>query len=389
MAAVADLEFTQGPNTDVPGRAVVGTLTDGVCNISNGINADIASWEIELLYSPPGSAVAPGVLAAAVSNTPAAAFTPDVSGCFRIRERVLDAFGVQNEDIRNFGIPNFRGIIVPPPQFDPLPIDISLKANELNFGGQAFGWAGDRVVGLFEKYFETYKDVATADVTATPHNAGVNESDLLLIFLDTIAAPTVVNLPAGARDGQLFAVLDAEANAFNFNITVNLPGGDTFPDTTTSRVIFANGGMLVLMKISGTDWVVIKQTSKEEYIPLFGGVDSTDNVAGFDRVCSLPFDASTWPLYSTFVFEAVMETTNVANAHTVRLYNVTDSLVLGTPLSSTSLIPELQFEALTPLNDFPLAAKIYEVQHQMAAGAGPDEVTISRAHLRAVYATSA
>ncbi len=387
MAAVASLQFTQGANTDVAGRAVVGDLTSGVCNVANGDNTDVASWEIELLYSPPGSALVPGVLASAVSNTPAANFTPDVTGCYRIRLRVFDTFGVVNEDIRNFGVPNFRGIIVPPYQNAPLPIDVSLKDDELNFSGQAFGWAGDRVVGLFEKYFETDRDVATLEANATPVTVGVREADVYLINTNTIASASQVDLPAGARNGQVFTIADNEGDAFTYNIRVELPGGETFQDGTSTRFIFANGGLIKVMKLSGTNWRILENTNREDFIDLFGGTDSTSNTGGFDRVSSKQLDVSRFPTTARFVFEAIMETTNVANAHTVRIFNITDAVVVSTPLSSTSLTPEQQSDTLLIPTDLPSAApKLYELQHQMAAGVGPDEVTISGAHLRVVYA---
>lgn len=386
MAAVADLKFTQGPNTDTAGRAVAGTLTDGVCNITNGVNTDIHHWEIELLYSPPGSAVTPAVLASAVSNTPASSFTPDVAGCYRVRERVYDVFGVLNEDIRNFGVPNFRGIIIPPYQNNPLPIDVSLKADELNFGGQAFGWAGDRVVGLFEKYFETDRDVATAVVGATPFTAVAQEADVYLVNTTTIAGASVFNLPALARDGQRSIIADNQNDAFQYPCTVTLTGGDTFEDGSTTRVIFANGGLIEVMKLSGTSWRILRNTNVEEYLPIFSGVVSTSNTGGFDRLASLPLNPSNYPADVRFILEAVMETTNASNAHTVRLYNLTTPGVVSTPLSSTSTSSELKTDTLLVPGDLPASAALYELQHQMASGTGPDEVTCSGARLRAVYA---
>lgn len=386
MAAVADLQFTQGPNTDIAGRAVVGTLTDGACNITNGTNTDVASWEIELLYSPPGSAVAPAVLATAVSNTPAASFTPDVPGCYRIRERVFDAFGIRNEDIRNFGVPNFRGIILPPYQNDPLPLDVSLKADELNFSGQAFGWAGDRTVGLFEKYFETERDLFSVAVVATPFTAIAVEADVYLVDTTTIGGASVFNLPAAARNGQVFIVKDAGRSAAIFPVTVTLPGGDTFEDTTSTRVIFADGGAIMLMKLSGTAWRLLQNTNREKWIPIFGGVDSTSNTGGFDRVASLPLNVGNFPDDATFRFEAIMETTNVANAHTVQLFNLTTpGIVAGSVLSSTSLTPEFQTGFISHPGVLLSGNNVYELQHQMAAGSGPDEVTITKAHLRVFY----
>jgi hypothetical protein len=388
MAAVADIKFTQGPNTDVAGRAVAGTLTDGVCNISNGDNTDVHSWEIELLYSPPGSAVVPGVLASATSNTPAAAFTPDVTGSYRVRERVWDVFGVMNEDIRNFGVPNFRGIIIPPYQNDPLPIDVSLKADEMNFSGQAFGWAGDRVVGLFEKYFETDRDIAAvvlpnATHPATPFTVLAQEADLYLVDTNTIGGASVVNLPAAARIGQPIEVRDNEDDAFTNPITVNLPGGDTFEDTTTSRVIFADGGAVRVVKVAATEWRVLKNTNKEEIIPLLSSEDNTQ-LTGFQRVSGEVFNPDRWPAGARFIFEAVLETSDVLDSAEVRLFNVTTAGTVLT-LSTASLTPVVVSQTLTSPADLAAGANIYDVLIRLATTGAPNVATIGSAHLRAVY----
>lgn len=384
MAAVADLKFTQGPNTDTAGRAVVGTLTDGVCNITNGDNTDIANWEIELLYTPPGSAVVPAVLATAVDNTPTASFTPDVPGCYRIRERVYDTFGVLNEDIRNFAVPNFRGIIIPPYQNDPLPIDVSLKDDELNFGGQAFGWAGDRVVGLFEKYFETDRDLISVTVTATPFTAVAQEADVYLVDTTAIGS-SVFNLPAAARNGQAFLVADDKNDAYNNPIAVTVPAGDQFEDGSTVRNVFANGALIQVMKVSGTQWRILKNTAQVVYLDLLASLTTTSN-NGFTRVSSVLFNPDSYPADTVFFFQAVMETSDASHAHDVQLYNLTTASVVSSPLSTASLLPSSETDELVAPTDLAAGDNLYELQHKMATGISPDAVTLSAARLLIVFA---
>ncbi len=143
MAATALIKLTQGPNTDLPGVAVLGTLVDGAVVVTNGDNTDVASWEIHVTEVPPGSLFVPGMIASGVSATPVGVFVPDVDGgCYRILLVVRDGLSNEDKDLRCFGIVERRGFLIPPPQLDPPPI--KTKPNELNFQGQPKGWAGDR-----------------------------------------------------------------------------------------------------------------------------------------------------------------------------------------------------------------------------------------------------
>ena len=171
MAAVALIKFTQGPNTDVGGKAVLGTLVDGVVTITNDDNTDVASWDIDLLYNPPGSALGavpqtPVSLGAAVNGTPTASFTPDADGGFyRVCLRVRDSIGIETMDVRCFGVPDASSKLAPPYQKfpDPLPLTgsnlVGERPDELNFGSNVYGWVGDGTDGLVN-------DVLTREVIA-------------------------------------------------------------------------------------------------------------------------------------------------------------------------------------------------------------------------------
>ena len=159
MASVTALiQFDQGgPGT--PGQAFVGA-TGSLVTVTNDSNLNVNSWQIDLVYTPPGSAVPVAVPLAFndAGSTPTASFTPDVVGSYRL---VLTVWAVINRtgndfdrDIRNFVIPLPSGLIIPPYQKDPdkLPTLASgrpgAKPNELNIGGTELGWAGDGSDGL-------------------------------------------------------------------------------------------------------------------------------------------------------------------------------------------------------------------------------------------------
>ena len=163
MAATALIKFTQGLNVGPDGEALVGEIGISVY-LSNVDNTDVASWRFDLMYADPGSALYADIgtdFASGSSSTPAAQFTPDVPGSYRW---VLNVWSVPGQvgapssvDIRVFSVAEANGLIVPPPQLWPLPLPDprsgapTAKPNEMNFGGQPFGWAGagtgDKLLG--------------------------------------------------------------------------------------------------------------------------------------------------------------------------------------------------------------------------------------------------
>lgn len=498
MAVTALMKFTQASGaTDSPGVAVVGTLSGVVLNdrvtITNGDNSNVVSWSIDLLHAPSDSALVPGVLDAQVSNTPIAYFDPDKPGCYRCKISVSDSFGHTDVDIRNFAIPNYKGIIVPPYQMNPVPIALALKPEELNFGSQTAGWLGTRTTRMHDQFFYTYMnkafklvdatpfaaaldeadvylvktatigaasafnlpssarygfpfcvrdyegaagsynitvnlpgghtfddgstsktintpngyvvvtrvsstswvvldssvslDLSLTDVATTPYNATSTEGSVHLVKTATIGGPSVFNLPASARVGQVFTVTDDEESAYSNVITVNLPAGHFFMDGSSSRTIWANGGSLRLVRTGATSWRLLEETSTDEFVPIMGAEFSTD-LLGYQRVAATVLDTDRFPPNAVYVLEMVLEVNNVARTAQARLWNVTLGAEVAT-LTSTSLTPETKSVDLEKTTDLAAGSNIYEAQLKMDGGALPDTVTMSSAHFRVVYSKSA
>lgn len=390
MAVNALMKFTQGPNTAAAGVAVEGTVADGAVTITNGDNTDVASWKIELLYNPPGSALGavpgtPVVLGDAMTATPSANFTPDVPGCFRCRMTVRDSDGNPNIDIRNFGIPNEYGMIVPPYQKrpDPLPVDplvVGNKPDELNFGSQAFGWAGDRASKLYETFIKTHKDDSIIDVGATPFTAVAEQATLYRVLTTTIGAAVTFNLPSSARTGQKISVFDGEGGAFTNAVTVNTPGGETFLDGSTSHLLNAPNLKLDFEKVTSTEWALINRSKPAFAAPVFHGVGDADTTS-YARLSAFPFDTSDDSDDTVYLVEYVLETTdNVTPIYAdVRIFNVTDSVVVpNTELLNTAddLVPTRFTRTPTKANWNAGSGKIYELQLKMSVvGLPADRVT--------------
>lgn len=141
------LQITQAANVGANGQALKGDSGAAVV-FSNADNTGVVSWAYELLYVPPGSSLVvhsqgPNTTPTFNIGTP----TAGKAGCYRVRLTVADSSGNQDVDIRNFGLPTANnGWIIPPDQRLPPPLPLigaGSKPDEMNFGGQAFGWQGD------------------------------------------------------------------------------------------------------------------------------------------------------------------------------------------------------------------------------------------------------
>lgn len=145
MAVSALIRFVQGPNSDIAGRAVKGTIADGAVTVSNGSNSGVVTWKYELLFVPPGSAVSLSTQGPNATST--FTFTPDVAGTYRVRLTVVGTTASDvDQDIRCFCVPFANGFISPPYQRNPDPLPVTgagAKPDEMNLGGQAYGWSGD------------------------------------------------------------------------------------------------------------------------------------------------------------------------------------------------------------------------------------------------------
>jgi hypothetical protein len=232
-----------GPGT--PGQALEGT-TSVLVTVTNDDDTDVTSWSIDLLDVPSDSALVPGNLGAAATGTPSASFTPDVPGAYRVGLTVSDGVD-SNIDIRNFGVRNSRGIIVPPYQKlpDPLPLTGTGtpvdKPDELNFGGVSRGWAGTPGLGLLEQFIRTYDDLPRLDVSSSPVALAVDGPPLTVVDLDAVGASATVTLPDTPRDNQQVRILATGATVGRV-ATVQAAGGGTIePDGTVDIPINGHG----------------------------------------------------------------------------------------------------------------------------------------------------
>jgi hypothetical protein len=186
------IKFTQAPNVGIPGQVLLGVVGTTVV-VENDNNTDVLSWQIDLVYTPPGSSIPVAVPLAFNNNdpTPTTSFIPDVPGSWRVVMRIwanINRTGLDRDvDIRNFVILLPSGLVLPPYQKDPnrLPTLASgapgAKPNELNINGTELGWSGDGYDGLLN-------DLISRNV---PPTAIGNPGDVLRISGSTGKVPTL------------------------------------------------------------------------------------------------------------------------------------------------------------------------------------------------------
>jgi len=377
MAVTALIVFDQGgPGT--PGEAFEGTIAGGLVTVTNDDNTNVASWRITLTDVPPDSALVPGVLASASSGTPTATFTPDTAGSYRIYLEVFDTagfIGLVDKDIRNFGVPNARGIIPPPYQKlpDPLPVTGSgepgEKPNETNYGGQVRGWAGNRTDGQLEAFFESYDDLPFYTVNSTPFVASLGQPPVYYVDLAGAGAFT---LPAVIRVGQRVRVVASPTVTL---LTINAPPANTINGSAYVQIMGSTSA--VLLYLGGSVWTILGAKRDKYERTLVASVENTDQT-GFVTIGSTVINPSDLVNISQVTWEAVIETNNGADAAEVRLVNVTlGSVVVGSTLNTTSLTPVLVSATVTLAS----GANLYEAQLRLATTGAPNLATCKQAQL--------
>jgi hypothetical protein len=269
--ATALIQFTQGANSDSPGKAVLGAFGDfSDVTVSNGDNTGVVSWTIYLLDVPSDSVLygrtdLPLILAQAVDNTPTAVFTPDVAGTYRV---MLDVTSDDNidRDIRCFGIPDSRGFVRPPYQAGPDPLPIALpviitqdprpiKPDEQNYGFNVRGWAGSGGGSQLDDFLERHADLPFLVVDLPDYVAAALEAPLYVVDMPTIGVPTTFTLPASPREGFVVRIAVLGTSNPGLALTVGAQNGGFIGSATTLEVLGDSG--LILVHRALDSWIIL------------------------------------------------------------------------------------------------------------------------------------
>lgn len=393
MAAVALIKITQGPNTAPAGQAVLGTLTDGAWAVTNGDNTDVASWEIWLLDAPPDTAIypvgsLPQLVASASNNSPAFAFAqPDVQGPWRVMLIVRDASGVEDKDIRCFGVPDARGFVAPPYQKHPDPLPLSpvagvdtavrpIKPDEQNYGNNPRGWEGDHSAGQMSTLFRRLDDLPRVTLASTPATlVEQREAPLYFVDLDTIAGNAVVNLPNNPIAGYRRKFLAGGAVDVTRTAAITPAGGGNIQGLSAVQLLGGQSCSLIhrgsnVWDAEGSRWL------NDEQLIVAGMASS--GITTYEVIGTKLLDPRLFPskAAATVDFVASCFTTNAGDPAEIRLFDVTAAAVVaGSVLSFPELVVTTKSAAVT----LPNLSHQYEVQLKCTNTGDPNRALCARA----------
>lgn len=214
MSATALLKFAidavDGPNGQAA-ELVFSDLPKDVI-VKNSNNTGVGSWQLDLLYSPPGATQAATFeLAFADDGLSPLNFTLHVNtpGSWRLVLKVWNGAnrtGAPTDiDIRNVLAKTSSGFHIPPPQVFPLPLPtlssglLGAKPNEVNLGGREdLGWSGNDSDGLLNHLIRSFGVVPYIDPRLTAYGAigngiAIDNTAILAAITAGIAANKPVN----------------------------------------------------------------------------------------------------------------------------------------------------------------------------------------------------
>jgi hypothetical protein len=251
VSVAASIKFTQGADTAPAGQALVGTAGSPVA-AANGNDAGVSTWAWSWVDAPPASAIVPGPAGTANSLT----FEPDVAGCYLLQLTVTGTDGSEAVDVRCFAVPQASGRIIPPFQGDDL---------SLNFAGVATGW--DPIMRAWLLYLDTLAAPTNVDMPASPVPIVAATFGLVfgtfLYVVSTAANPVHGTVPTPTKVGEKYRVLWRTGPTSNA-LSLTGAGGESFQDPQTLGLVTTlstpatggalQAGMAITIQWNGSYW---------------------------------------------------------------------------------------------------------------------------------------
>lgn len=218
MALTAAIKFTQGPNTDVFGRAVFGTLTDGAVSCTSQVTGATGtpSYTWELVDAPAGSALTPGIF----STSAGGAFgVPDLRGGYTIALTVEDDVETVTV-LLLFGIKEASGRFIP-----------GFKAPDTahTFGGNLRGWS---------KYLEEWLHYIDAIPVPGIVIAGFGANTSLVETGQSVVAPSFTASYTGPAVSTAVMTNDANGESRDVHLTpTSFTSAQTYVKSTPNQSV--------------------------------------------------------------------------------------------------------------------------------------------------------
>jgi len=310
MTATALIQLTQATNIGPNGQSLIGVVGTAV-TLSNTDNTGVASWQIDLVYADPSSALVPATPYAFnnSSATPTLTFTPDVSGCYRL---VLKVWGVANRvgtptdlDIRIFGVKEANGTLVPPAQVFPQPLPVpasgkpGAKPSEYNFDGvpNGAGWAGN---GSNDGLLNNTLRIVDAINTKSTHTLYVDVDTTVPFALQTGSK----GLPFSSIDDAFSLIGSNSGTATNWYVMV---GPGQYPSSGTT-INGGNGTICRNIWVEGSKGTVLGSGGSNTFY--WSSSEAANNTLSFSN------------LTLNIKLDAFASTTESGVTHTIEFHNV-------------------------------------------------------------------
>jgi hypothetical protein len=290
MPVTASITFEQDATSPGAGISMVG-VGGSLVTLTNADNTGVIQWTWELLDSPIGSALAPGILGNSFSEsfTPD---TPDTPGCYRIRLAVIGTDGSTACDVKNFCVPTEQGWILPP---------FKATAGELNFPGNTEGWES-LLNQIFLDISDAISDIPSSDGWIEADPADYSQSRFAVNAIALTSAD--VDLRQRVNNGMPLRILRDEPYETGSHTGIfEFSGMDGFgPEniTTADRLvrvsIAASGGGYVLNFYNSMTTDDFLLCSTEEFTTT-GSVNVATNangITGTVNVDTMPTGAGTF-----------------------------------------------------------------------------------------------
>lgn len=252
----ASIQFTQGVTTYPAGESVDTGSSGSPVVVSNAGSPGAVRYRYTLVWVPLASGLTTGIQQD--GPLPTYTFTPDVQNGFTVQ---LDVFDIDNNlvdtDVRTFVVPRTSGRIIPGFTYTP---------EQLNFGGNPFGWAPYLeawlvyVDGLVVGGGGRTMAVATATATLSgplTYNLAAG-TDLLLCDSTDNPITVVLPLPSGrvsAIQQVPIFIKDKGGQAAVNNITLSPHGAELIDGLNPNSSALINTGKGTMIVVTdGTNW---------------------------------------------------------------------------------------------------------------------------------------
>ena len=354
----------------VTGQTV--TLTD-----DGGPGATSYSWQI--VSWPPSLASAPNITNASAQVATVAA--PTVDGVYIVLLTRVDG-ATTTTDLRFFAIADEDGHYLPSAGQTGYMANSSVNAQKAGWAGAANATTNFQMDSYLRwlklhsgRYFGHSTSVAHSSGSPLVTNVTFGTTRSFRDLTLTGAGLYTEDLLTGATDGAVVRYLVSLASTCGGFTLRNGTGGSTIlslsaPATGTTSTYE------IEVAYRGSAWIVVSSTFadvkalvKSVFQVLNSGVSSTPLTTP-TRIGSCRVNMADYPTGARVTLEVMAEATATKTA-SISLYNVTDGVYVGSPLTTSALIPTYlsQGVTLTGLKD-------YELHLSMTSSGGPsDRVT--------------